>query len=336
MAASNAKLSPWLHARLSGDGSALDVARLLQAVKVDGVCGAESEGNGGKVSINNPVFLNLAETLGEGLAVSAECLAPTRWRPPLAFEAEAKVQVAAEAGPLLTTPPPVQSSAEATDLPERWRNVPGTATAHLPLWSRVGSGLLRRAPPEDAAEVVEHGVMAMAALRAMVRIVPLEQTALASPPFTGVRALGRPRRARELSTAHSGALRFPMPGLPPSRRLEGAGAVFPSRDRMRPIERTQSAECAQAVTEAERLTLRQNILMDALQDMRDLGAWSDAEAVAVHNTLVTAAVSTSGRITRGLALSMPLPVCLNWAAAADLLLNACPCRACTASGAAPS
>jgi hypothetical protein len=221
---------------------------------------------------------------------------------------------------------------EARNIPVLWGAVPGIDAATLPRWSTIGSSTTLAHPTLGATAILEDGTVAMATLAAMRRTRPLTREALATQVLADMRPLGRPLLTGERGTAHTGGRAFPLPVPPLSTVRAGRTALFPDTDRVRPIERTHSAECAAAPTDKERLRMQQNILLDALQDMRDIGQWSDAETVAVNNTLVTAADTANGPVTRGLARSMPLPVCLAWGAEGDVLHDPCTCDACRLSG----
>jgi hypothetical protein len=86
---------------------------------------------------------------------------------------------------------------------------------------------------------------------------------------------------------------------------------------MRPIDRVapSGAGTRTGSHTQQRLDRRIDVALDALCDLRDITAWSDAEVVAVHNTINQAAVTARGGVTTGLARSMPLPMALVWAGA---------------------
>jgi hypothetical protein len=115
----------------------------------------------------------------------------------------------------------------------------------------------------------------------------------------------------------------------------GRHAVFPSLSQVRGIDRVYPPgdEGRRGNFNQKRLDRRMDVALDALQDLRDVRTWSDADVTAMHNTINRAAVTAKGANTDGLAWSMPLPMVLAWAGRGDVQRDPdrCRCRGCTNS-----
>jgi hypothetical protein len=181
-------------------------------------------------------------------------------------------------------------------------------TERGPNWARVGSTLLSRPTVRARAVVVEEGAATVSLLRGMHRF-------------------GEAARQPIGSMAQHAVALFPVLQESAFTSIRGRLAVFPSTMHVRAIDRVgrQGGSLAQRL---DRLARRSDTMLDALTDLGDALAWTDADVIRVHNTFHLAALTTPSAITAGLSRSMPLPLLLDWKGVGAVKRDPCQCRKC--------